>query len=72
MSAFSIGEKPFIEDFGLPYRGSSFNNTSNGGAAALNLNNPRTNSNNNISFRSALPLLTRSPAHKWTGPVRLG
>nr|DAW25049.1 MAG TPA: hypothetical protein [Caudoviricetes sp.] len=43
--------------FLLPLRGSSFNNTSNGGAAALNLNNPRTNSNNNISLRSASPQL---------------
>ena len=39
----------------VPIRGSSFNNTSNGGPAALNLNNPRSNSNNNVSFRSALP-----------------
>lgn len=37
----------------MPIRGSSFNNTSNGGPAALNLNNPRSNSNNNVSFRSA-------------------
>nr|DAT50841.1 MAG TPA: hypothetical protein [Caudoviricetes sp.] len=36
------------------------------------MNNPRSNSNNNISFRSALPLLARSPVHKWAGPVRLG
>ncbi|WAK79544.1 hypothetical protein [Clostridium phage Saumur] len=39
----------------MPIRGSSFNNTSNGGPAALNLNNPRSNSNNNVSFRSASP-----------------
>ena len=38
----------------LPIRGSSFNYTSNGGAGALNLNNPRSNVNNNVSFRSAL------------------
>ena len=38
----------------MPIRGSSFNNTSNGGAGALNLNNPRSNVNNNVSFRSAL------------------
>lgn len=40
----------------LPIRGSAFNNTSNSGPSALNLNNPRSNSNDNIGFRSALPL----------------
>ena len=35
----------------MPIRGSSFNNTSNGGAGALNLNNARSNVNNNVSFR---------------------
>jgi hypothetical protein len=39
----------------LPYRGGNWNNTTNAGLPALNLNNPRTNSNNNIGFRSALP-----------------
>ena len=39
----------------MPIRGSSFNNTSNGGGAALNLNNDRANVNNNVSFRSASP-----------------
>lgn len=34
----------------MPIRGSSFNNTSNGGAGALNLNNPRSNVNNNVSL----------------------
>ena len=38
----------------MPIRGSSFNNTSNGGAGALNLNNARSNVNNNVSLRSAL------------------
>ena len=38
----------------VPFRGSSFNNTSNGGAGALNLNNPRSNVFSNVSFRSAL------------------
>lgn len=37
----------------LPIRGSAFNNTSNSGPSALNLNNPRSNSNDNIGFRSA-------------------
>lgn len=37
----------------LPLRGSSFSFTSNGGASALLLSNPRTNGNNYISLRSA-------------------
>lgn len=40
----------------LPIRGSAFNNTSNSGPSALNLNNVRSNSNDNVGFRSALPL----------------
>lgn len=46
----------------LPIRGSAFNNTSNSGPSALNLNNPRSNSNDNIGFRSALPPMSRSLA----------
>ena len=38
----------------MPIRGSSFNNTSNGGAGALHLNNPRSYVYNIVSFRSAL------------------
>ena len=38
----------------MPLRGSSFNNTSNGGAGALYLDNPRSHVNDNVSFRSAL------------------
>ena len=38
----------------MPIRGSSFNNTSNGGAGALNLNNARSNVNSFESLRSAL------------------
>ena len=38
----------------MPIRGSSFNNTSNGGAGALSLNSARSNVNNNVSLRSAL------------------
>ena len=37
----------------MPYRGSSFNNTSNGGVASLFLYNARTNSDYSIGFRSA-------------------
>ena len=37
----------------LPFRGSGFNYTSDGGVAALILHNPRSSSYNNVSFRSA-------------------
>jgi len=35
----------------LPIRGGNWNNTSNAGVFALNLNNPRSNVNTNIGFR---------------------
>ena len=35
-----------------PISGGNWNNSSNAGVWALNLNNSRTNSNNNIGFRS--------------------
>ena len=38
----------------MPIRGSSFNNTSNGGAGALNLGSARSNVGSNVSLRSAL------------------
>ena len=50
-----VGKTAVVEGLAVPIRGSSFNNTSNGGAGALNLNNPRSNVNNNVSFRSASP-----------------
>ena len=56
----------------MPFRGSSFNNTSNGGLGALNLNNARSNVNNNVSFRSASPHFASSRKHKCLRPVRLG
>ena len=37
----------------MPIRGASYNNTSNSGASALNLNNLRSNVNGNIGFFSA-------------------
>ena len=37
----------------LPIRGSSFRNTSNSGASALSLYNPRSNSYDSVGFRSA-------------------
>ena len=38
----------------MPIRGSSFGNTSNGGAGALSLYNPRSDVYGSVSFRSAL------------------
>jgi len=38
----------------LPIRGGNWNNDSNAGVFALNLNNPRSNVNTNIGFRPAL------------------
>ena len=38
----------------VPFRGSSFYNTSNAGASAVHLNHPRSNVSVNIGFRSAL------------------
>ncbi|MCD9504519.1 hypothetical protein GLP37_20360 [Photobacterium phosphoreum] len=51
-------EKPKIKELGLgitrlPIRGGNWNNGSNCGLAALNLNNERSNRNNNIGFRPA-------------------
>ncbi len=40
-------------------RGGNWNNTSNAGAFALNLNNAPANANNNIGFRCASDQLTR-------------
>ena len=40
----------------LPFRGSAFNNASNSGPSALDLNNPRSCSDGDVGFRSALPL----------------
>lgn len=38
----------------LPIRGGAWNNGANAGVFSLNLNNPRSNANNNIGFRLAL------------------
>lgn len=40
----------------MPIVGASYNNTSNAGPSALNLNNVRSNVNANIGFLSAYPL----------------
>nr|DAP06909.1 MAG TPA: TREPONEMA DENTICOLA VARIABLE PROTEIN 1 FUNCTION, PERIODONTAL DISEASE [Caudoviricetes sp.] len=41
----------------LPIRGGNWNNGANAGVFYTNLNNPRSNSNNNVGFRSALPCI---------------
>ena len=38
----------------FPIRGGNWNNGTNAGLGALNLNNPRSNANSNIGFRPAL------------------
>jgi hypothetical protein len=43
----------------LPIRGANWNNTTNAGVSALNLNNPRSISNVNVGFRAALPFASR-------------
>jgi len=40
----------------FPIRGGNWNNGANAGLGALNLNNRRSNVNNNIGLRPALPL----------------
>jgi len=47
----------------LPYCGGNWNNTSNAGLAYLNLNNLRSNVNNNIGSRSALLGCRKSDSH---------
>ena len=41
-------------------RGGNWNDGANAGVFDLNLNNARTNSNGNVGFRSALPLLSET------------
>ena len=43
----------------LPICGGNWNNGANAGVFNVNLNNPRSNSNSNIGFRSALPSYAR-------------
>ena len=45
--------RPFGGRSSLPLRGGNWMNTSASGVFALNLNNPRANSSNNIGFRAA-------------------
>ena len=53
----------------LPLRGGNWYNTASAGVFALNLNNPRANSNSNVGFRSAL-LVVRSHALMGAFPVQ--
>ncbi|UQZ83340.1 hypothetical protein SK3146_02527 [Paenibacillus konkukensis] len=55
----------------LPIRGGNWNNGANAGVFALNLNNPRSNVNTNIGFRSALPE-SQKLLPKWDHPVHGG
>jgi hypothetical protein len=43
----------------LPYCGGNWNNGANAGVFYVNLNNPRSNANGNIGFRSALLSIVR-------------
>lgn len=54
----------------LPIRGGNWDNGANAGVFALNLNNPRSNSDNDIGFRSALAHLVRSERLTGRSPVR--
>lgn len=47
----------------LPIRGGNWNNGSNAGVFALNLNNSRSNANSNIGFRPALGDRQKARAH---------
>lgn len=56
--------------FRLPICGGNWNNTSNAGVFNVNLNNPRTNANGNIGFRSALLSYARTGQFKDCGSAR--
>ena len=45
-------------------RGGNWNNTSNAGVFNLNLNNPRSNTNDNNGFRAALPVCQKATSHE--------
>lgn len=47
----------------MPLRGGNFNNGASSGVFALNLNNARANSNNNIGFRAAFSRSQMLQAH---------
>lgn len=60
MSPFSLRSNPIKSNgiglYDLPFRGGNWDNGSNAGVFAVNLNDPRSNSNHNAGFRSALLL----------------
>ena len=54
----------------MPICGGNWNNTANAGVFNVNLNNPRSNSNSNIGFRSALLSYARISRFKDLETVR--
>lgn len=52
------------------YRGGNYNNGANAGVFYVNGNNPRSNSNANIGFRSALALLVRPAGYGSAGTIK--
>ena len=52
------------------YRGGNWNNGENAGLFYLNGNNPRSNSNTNIGFRSALASFVRPAGYGSAGTLR--
>ena len=52
------------------YRGGNWNNGENAGLFYLNGNNPRSNSNTNIGFRSALASFVRAAGYGSAGTLR--
>nr|DAQ13931.1 MAG TPA: Sulfatase modifying factor [Caudoviricetes sp.] len=56
----------------LPLCGGRWNNGANAGVFNVNLNNPRSNSNSNVGFRSALPSLVRCCKLKGLHPEQKG
>ena len=53
----------------MPICGGNWNNTSNAGVFNVNLNNPRTNANGNIGFRSALLSYARNLKESISAPT---
>nr|DAH88741.1 MAG TPA: TREPONEMA DENTICOLA VARIABLE PROTEIN 1 FUNCTION, PERIODONTAL DISEASE [Caudoviricetes sp.] len=56
----------------MPICGGNWNNGSNAGVFNVNLNNPRSISNSNVGFRSALPSNVRSSTLMGVVPVQRG
>lgn len=56
----------------LPIRGSAFHSTSNSGPSALRLHTPRSHSDDNVGFRSALPLCQEALRLRQQGQYKQG